>query len=500
MVKLRSALHARVLFQQGDGMPAARQALFDALEVTSLINGAELRQTKVWPGVAAPFCILFATNRVPGAETGFRFVSPRIERSLNGAGAMRIDAANAEIVSTGQLRETPEVFKILFRGTKADLGIVERIRMQGHPTLASLWRKRIGAGHGKPLRGSGSGYQTVKRSSRVRRHGDGLPGADARYLHGLPDLTVASFGNIFVETEFLDTFSHERVHDPRARDLFGGPLLLVHKSPPAATGRIGVAISEEDVVFNETFYGYSPSGDPEAGLLVRYLALVLGSRLTVWSALVTSGEFGFERDVIEKATLDRIPIPDFEKLTTVQREEIGSLVAGLDAGRVSWTDVDEWVIRLYGLGERDSQVVLDTLAFGLPFAKNKQNAQIPPTSVVRKRFCEVLQDELSPWGKRFGSMLAVNQIPSLPQSPWLAVAIRNALHEPEVEVPKADWAALLKAADEAAASEILVRDTGNRLLVGRLAQNRYWSETQARLLAQRIAWSHVDLLGAHSEV
>lgn len=493
------ALHARLLFQQGDGMPVARQALFEALDVTSLINGAELRHTKVWPGVSAPFCILFATNRVPGAGKGFRFVSPGIERSLNGAGAMRIDARNAEIVSTRQLRETPEILKILFRGTKADLAIVERLRMQGHPTLAELWRKRIGPGHGKRLRGSGSGYQTRKLSSRVRRHGDGLPGADASYLQGLPEITVASFGNIFVRTELLDVFSRDRIHDPRSRDLFVGPLLLVHKSPSAATGRIGVAISEEDVVFNETFYGYSPSGDPDAGLLVRYLALVLGSRLAVWSALVTSGEFGFERDVIEKATLDRIPIPDFEELTAQQRREIASLVEGLDAGGVSWKDVDEWAIRLYGLGERDSQVVSDTIAFGLPFARNTQKAQLPPTPAVRKRFCEVLQNELSPWSIRFGSTLAVDPIPSLAQSPWLAIEIRKVLHEPRETVPKTDWAALLKAADEAAASEILVRDTRDRLIVGRLAQNRYWSETQARLLAQRIAWSHVDLLRAHSE-
>ena len=69
------ALHARLLFAQGDGMPAARQALFEALDVTSVVNGAELRQTKVWPHVLAPFCILFGTNRRPGAEAAFRFVS-----------------------------------------------------------------------------------------------------------------------------------------------------------------------------------------------------------------------------------------------------------------------------------------------------------------------------------------------------------------------------------------------------------------------------------------
>ena len=96
------ALHARLLFQQGDGMPTARQALFEALDVTSIINGAELRQTKVWPHVSAPFCILFATNRKSGAGAGFRFISPRIEESLNRAGTMRIDALNADIVPTRQ--------------------------------------------------------------------------------------------------------------------------------------------------------------------------------------------------------------------------------------------------------------------------------------------------------------------------------------------------------------------------------------------------------------
>ena len=497
------ALHARLLFQQGNGMPAAREALFEALDVTSVINGAELRQTKVWPQVSAPFCILFATNRKPGVGAGFRFISPRIEEPLNRAGTMRLDALSAEIVPTRQLVETPEVLKILFRGTKADLGIVERMRTQGHPTLAEFWRRRFGVADHSRLRGSGRGYQTLKPSSRVRKRGDGLPGADASYLHGLPETTVASLANIFIETELLEIFVHDRVHDPRSRGLFAGPLVVrSHQSPPALTGRIRVGISEEDVVFNETFYGYSLSADPEARLLVRYLALVLGSKLAIWFALVTSGKFGFERDVIEKAALDRIPLPDFEKLTAIQRGEIGSLVERLRSGRASWREVDKWVMRLYGLGERDVQVVFDTLEFGLPFAENKRNSQLVPSLAERERFCEILQDELSPWCERFGSTLAVDQIPPLATSPWQAIEVRKAICEPGQTVPASeasDWAGLLRAADEAAASEILVRNSRDSLLVGRLAQRRYWSQTQARLLAQRIIWSHVDLLKEHAD-
>ena len=493
------ALHARLLFQQGDGMPIARQALFEALDVTSVVNGVELRQTKVWPQVSAPFCILFATNRTPGVEAGFRFISPRFEESLNKAGGMRIDAVNAEVVPSRQLADTPEILKTLFRGSRADLGILERIRVQGHRTLADFWRERVGLANRRWLRGSGSGYQMLRRTSRVRKRGDGLPGAEAAYLHGLPEITAAQFTSILVDTSSLAVFSHERIHDPRSADLFAGPQTIVHKSPPAATGRIGVAVCDEGVVYNETFYGYSPSAHPDATLLVRYLALVLGSKLVVWLALVTSGEFGFEREVIEKTTLDSIPLPDFDKLTPRQRKDIVYLVGGLQSGDVSWEEVDGWVMRLYGLGQRDLQVVFDTLKFNLPFAKNKRKAQVVPSSDERRRFCDVLREELGPWCDRFGSRLAVDRIPAPATSPWQAIAVRTSRRDPHKEIPPSDWAGLLKAADNAAASEMLVENGPSELLIGRLAQVRYWSTTQARLLAQRIAWSHVDLLKGHAD-
>ncbi len=344
------ALHARLLFQQGDGMAEARQALFEALDVTSVINGVELRQTKVWPEISAPFSILFATNRVPTAGAGFRLISPRLEGTMNDAGSMRIDAMNAEIVQSCQLAQTPDILKILFRGTRADLGIMERIRSQGHPTIESFWRETIGRTDHGHLVGSGNGYQRLRPSSHVPRRGDGLLGEDASHLHGLREITTASFTNVSIDSSLLDLFSLDRVHRTRSIDLFTQPLVIVHQSLPAGTGRINVAISENDVIFNETFYGYSPHGHSDASTLVRYLALVLGSKLAVWIALITSGKFGFEREVIEKATLDRIPLPDFRRFRRSQRNKILSLFGKLQSGAASWDDVDGWVAGLYGLG------------------------------------------------------------------------------------------------------------------------------------------------------
>lgn len=490
------ALHARLLFQQGDGMIDARRMLFQALNVTSVINGVELRQTKVWPEIAAPFCLLIATNRVPEPGAGFRLISPRLEAALNAAGAMRIDAHSAEIIATQQMVETPDILKILFRGTKADLGLTERIRAKGFPTLETFWREAIGISDRGRMAGSGQGYQQLRASSRPRKHGDGQPGTDSRHLRGLPEVTIESLNEVVIDTQKLQSFRHERVHRLRDARLFDAPVALVHKSPPADRGRIRVGIATRPVVYNESFYGYCPKGFAHADVLVRYLTLVLGSKFALWLALITSGEFGFEREVIEKAALDRIPLPDFRELPSDRWDEIRELFDRLRLSEVSWRDVDRWVADLYGLGPTDLQIVSDTLTYNLPFADTKIAAQAPPSAKVTKNFCLVLQDELAHWAKRFNRPLSVRTMASHRTSPWLGLLLSTEADTPKTHVQH-DWEALLAVADATAATELIIEDQSGGLLIGRLAQSRYWSDTQAHLLAQHIIWSRLDFLKGH---
>ena len=139
------ALHGRLLFQQADSMAQARSALFRALDVSGVLNGAELRHTAVWPEISAPFCLLFARNQLPPPGSAFRFVSPHVEEGLNGAGAMRVDAANAEWVTSSQVAERPEILKILFRGSSLDLEVFDRMALRelipSRAVLAgTIWR------------------------------------------------------------------------------------------------------------------------------------------------------------------------------------------------------------------------------------------------------------------------------------------------------------------------------------------------------------------------
>ena len=282
------ALHGRLLFQQLDGMAQARSALFRAMDVSGVLNGAELRHTRVWPNISAPFCLLFARNQLPAPSSAFRFVSPHVEEGLNGAGALRVDAANAEWVTPGQVTERPEILKILFRGSTLDLELFDRMAAQGLRPLEQYWRDQFGEYRGR-ARQAGNGYQKLRPSSRVRKIGDSQPGVPADYLADLRELTAKAMACLLVDVAKLGEFTQARIHDPRPRSLFRAPLLIVHQSPPSGTGRIRLSVSDSDMVFNETYYGYSAHKHNDGALLVRYLALLVSSKPAFWYTLMTSG-------------------------------------------------------------------------------------------------------------------------------------------------------------------------------------------------------------------
>ncbi|MGA3005001.1 MAG: N-6 DNA methylase [Acetobacteraceae bacterium] len=496
------ALHARLLFQQGDGMPQARGALFRALDVTGVVNGAELRQTKVWPDVSAPFCLLFARNQVPGPEAAFRFVSPRLEPSLNNAGTMRIDATRANLVTPAQIVQRPEVMKILFRGGDYDLQLVERIESSTLMTIREYWTRRFGVDRARHLRFSGNGYQQLRNSSRLSQHGDGLPGQPADHLRGLPEITDGTLDKILIETDGLPLFHAERVHRGRARTIFQAPVLVVHKSPPAEKMRIQVGLAMSDVVFDQSYYGYSAKSHPDGARLLRFLSLVIGSMPALWLTLLTSGEFGFERDSIEKSTIDGILVPDFDVLSQEELNQIDVLFESLDSSNdeATWAQVDAWIAHLYGLQARDLQVIGDTLRFNLPFAVCRAAARNRPSDQQVTRFQKILEAELRPWGRRSERVVAVYRAPTAQASVWRGLQIRaGAATEGKPEQVAGDWRRLLQAADHLASTLTIYRDDDVQCLwVELLDQARYWSNTQARSLARQLAWDHVDFLsGSH---
>lgn len=418
------ALHARLLFQQGETMPDARRTLFQCLDITGIINGTELRQTRVWPEISAPFCLLFARNSNPAPGAAFKFVTPRLDDGLNQAGAWRIDVTNAETVSLEEAQRRPTILKTLFRGTRLDAEVLDRIETHGWPSLEEYWADLFGKSRGKP-KASGNGFQRLRPSSRVRGRGDGLPGASAAYLHGFRLADAEDDLGLLIDATLLDEFAESRIHDPRPIEIFRGPILIVRESPPVRNGRMKVSVSQDDIVYSQSFHGYSAHEYDDGLGLTKYIALLVSSKLSLWRALMTSGRFGFEREVVEKFIIDKLPIKPFDELTGVDKENINILFerVKLYDDESSWRDVDRWVSALYQLEEADIQCIDDTLRLNLPFAENRWLGQSLPTQSDMFDFCTKLIDELKEWWLDGPQSLKVNLVSRSPLSPWQFVQI-----------------------------------------------------------------------------
>lgn len=481
------ALHARLLFQQGDGMPMARNSLLSAVDITAIVNGADLRNSRVWPDVGAPFCLLFARNCLPTPASSFRFVTPRREDNLNAAGAFRLDVTNAPHVTPTQVVEQPEILKILYRGGPLDLELLGRMRLGQSQSVDDYWRN-FGVAAGR-AEWAGSGYQRLRPSSRTRK-GENLPGESAAHLDGLPHLEVMP-GSMQVNVSDLPAFRVPRVHHARPRGLYTAPLLLVHQSPPAHTGRLRVAVSDEDVVFTESFYGYSGHKHRKGRSLVRFLALVVGSRPALWYSLLTSGKFGMERETIEKSVIDSMFVPNFDKLGDEDLAMVNTLFSRVSSSNAAaaWLEVDAWVAKLYGLQERDVEVMSDTLTYNAPYADSRQAAQRRPARDEVDTFLHALTSSLNPIAQRFGQRVSAQRLDLPPDQPWCL--IRLATKEfASPAVSGSELTPFLELADQIATTEVIAALDQHELLVAKLDQARHWTPTQARLLARRLVWEH----------
>lgn len=466
------AVHARLLFKTSRAGEVARRDLFEALTVTGVLNGTDLRNTEVWPHVAAPFALLFAVNEAPPRDHSFYFVSPYLEESLNRQGRVRIDASAAQPVALSRLLEVPTLLKSLFRGPGLDTTLLEKLQARRWPTVEEYW-----ASHGLY---SSQGYRVADRSK------------DAAFLRGKPNLTTSTDFRFIVDTKALPKFDDLKLHRPGKERLYRGPLLLVRESPPFDRQQGRGLVSCDDIVFNESFYGFSARGHDDGSLLVRYLLLIIHSQVFLWYLLMTSGKFGVEREAIQKDDVETLPVAPLESLSQQSRDRIIPIFESLVAeDPFAFTKLDQWVAEIYGLDPWDQETIRDTLEVHSPFPASRRRAQATPTNEEIEDFVERLHEGLTPF---FDELRKPRLLPA-EGSPWQPILLE--VGEPETSessVNDLELRSIYRSADEQGASRVIAPLPTGRLLIAVLRQYRYWTPTRARLCAIEILDEHLGHL------
>lgn len=472
--RIALALAGRWLFKMTPKGYAARRALFQALAITGILNGASLRQSKVWPNVDQPFCLLFADNRVPNDEDQFVLVSPDEEPLLSDKGRMRIDAYDAVPVSLRLVAEQRTAIKTLYRGTALDMDIVGRIQSKTDRTLGDYWKHEPGL-H------SGQGYQVATRSD------------DDTLLKGKRALGASYSEHPFLVLEdTLDPYQPQGLQWPRRPEIYQAPLVLVREGSKADRGEGRALFSDCDLAYSESYYGFSAANHPNGQFLCRYLLVLIHGKVFEYLSLMTSAKFGVERESLQLRDVESLPFVPPGKLGKDHRQAIDTCASKLIANQPDWPELDRTVAQIYGLSKRDQQTIADTLSTRAPFAAAKKRAIKSVTLKEAELFRARLETELANVLSASGHRVQVS-LPTSPDKhlPWrfLAISLNDRPMPPNLP---ARW---IEQADDLAASRITLIDAHEPCLtVGLLDRYRYWTPTQARLLASDLLWQHGTML------
>ncbi|MDI1313812.1 N-6 DNA methylase [Prosthecobacter sp.] len=483
--RIAMALPARTLFKQGPMAVATRKALFSLLEVSGIINGSNLRDSKVWPEMDQSFMLLFARNRRPKPHHRIHFITPHTDLKANALGEMRIDSKSAQLVDVEQTMEEPWLWKALAIGTALDVEVVRKIKAVDCKTLGDYWKKELGLA-------CCNGYQ-IKEEQEEQK--------DATKLHKLPDLNSTDAFRFKVAVSELDLFKWPTLFRTRIRDkkpdplmVYRGPLALIKESPGPDRELGWALVCDSDLAYNESFHGYSASSHPSGPLLVRYLQLFVHSKLWPYYALLTSGKFGFERPTIDKADLDKCPFFPFEKLDDPQRNEVKALSKRLiNEDATVFPDIDTFFGKLYGLSPSDIEVIADTLRTCDPYDRVGERASEMPTAAERKAFLRRVESHVRPLFKVLGKLpeIAVWK-PSEKVEHSFVFFTLTAKGAPMPEPDELFLGELRKLADETGTTRIIHEVEGG-LVIGILRQYRYWTPSRARLLGGEIMRNHLSV-------
>lgn len=474
----------------GKGFESWR-AVLRSVQVTGLINGADLRKTAVWEGIDMPFCLLFARNAKPGPDHRFHYAAPSYEPDLNGGGRFRIDYEASQPISAARLEKQPWLLKTLSLGTWLDVEVMQTLLKPSNRTLAQRWMEWDAQGDQ-----TGKGY-------------DRSPDLDQKFVDFLADLRVfeppaegfsIGYSSLrdYAELFGKNAEGQSSALRPRRKALYQGPLVIIPQSPGDDDEAPRAYLSSQPLAFSQSYYGYSCAGLPQSETLAGLLYLLPHSKLFAYFCLMTSRRSGFDRQTFNKEEFDALPFPDVATLPMETKTSIRSLAHRLQHDALKpWNEINSLVFRLYGLDEDAVQVANDTLFAAASYRKAGKAALERTTRGTRGDFVRALRDELEPYFDVCGEHANVREAAFLPDTwrePWFFLTVSRAAANVPVNpnlIRKA-----MQVANDRGTSRLVIQAPGNGgLLLGLLNQRRWWTVTRARLCAQHIIRQHLGAFG-----
>ena len=475
------ALDARFILKQTRGGVTARNAWFQAMQVSGILNGSDLEETPVWKDMKMPWILLWSKNEKPDLEAqAFHLATPVREDELARRGEFRLDYQSAYQVTVQSVLDSPWLCKALAIGSTLDVKVMEKLCLAAEmQSIGSFWDTcNLVSGNGFSLKNGNKSSPQWLLKLPVFETKEAMAGASL-----LPSQT------------FAELYGSRNIESARAKELYKSPLIVI----PQALGSDGDASTgycfwDKSICFSQSYFGYSAFGHDECRLVLSLLNVLVHSGLFRHFCYMRSSRVGASRRTFLKEDLDAFPYPHLSDLDKVQRTQVLALSDMLDARQTKDLQaLDAFVGSLFGLSKAEQQVVTDTVAFNGPYAVVRKQAMyaVPPEEAAA--FVHTLEQAIQPFFKAVGQKVKARLVPRLEgdwQQPWAFVTL---LLDDDTWTPSEKLiTSLVGEASASAASRLVMPLPEGGLIIGLLNKRRFWTRSRARLCALHIAEEHLE--------
>lgn len=355
-----------LLFNRWPKSCAYRKRFFEENAVSVIINFSIYRKVLFDNATAPCTAIIYRPKKDSQDYSTITYCSPKPQYSLQDTKKFSIDPTDICAIPSDLIHDD-RIWKIAMWGSPRDLELIDRIQST-YPSLETFL-----SSHGMQ---NAEGY---KRGNRKQIYNG---------FNTIPIVDSDSFSPFYIPESRLERNEDNTFERFCQNNLsvFQAPHLVLKQSH--RKGRFYAAVLDYDAIFSHSFLGISGNKD-----ILKYLCLIINSKLFSYYHLLTSRTWMVERDALEAGDIRTIPIPEpSETILSKAVELFGYIMQSGDE-----SGIDAFVFDLYRLRDYEVRLVLDALDYIYNYfdKKAKSVAFAKPTREVYKRYYSTLMDVLN---------------------------------------------------------------------------------------------------------
>lgn len=355
-----------LLFNRSSQSSMYRKRLFDENTVSVIINFSIYRRVLFDNATAPCTAIIYYPKKENESDTNIFYCTPKPQYSLQDTKKFSIDPTDICRIPSDLVYDD-RIWKIAMWGSPRDLELIDRLQST-YPSLDQFL-----------LNHNMKSAEGFKRGNRKLIY-DGFA--------NLPIVDAKDFYPFYIQEEMLlsnEDNTYERISKNNLA-IFKAPHLIMKQSH--RKGRFFASVLDYDAIFNHSLLGIS--GDER---ILKYLCLIINSKLFSYYHLLTSRTWMVERDALEVGDIRTTPIPEPSDGMLARAVEIYDHIklCGDESA------MDAFVFDVYRLKEYETYLVSDALDYIYNYFDRKSSSVAfnKPTKEMYHKYYSTLMDVLN---------------------------------------------------------------------------------------------------------